>query len=215
VRAVTSNRPAKAPCTWTSSARRTDPIGTDGQRPRLTPLVPLPPGRLRVRDVSSAEAVPQRASRGGKQRSPKAPAKRSNQGGWQLFSQVRGHTQCQVPGDSQAYSAGSIPVIRSSKKAQVSDLGLLRCLDLSSLAVPSACPKSAGCPAQMTIRVRAEARDSPGHSPQSRGQRHSCGCGPAHHHRKVRPCTGPPTAGRRAPPKPPNASPPTSPLASV
>ena len=45
-----------------------------------------------------------------------------------------------MPGDSQAYSAGSIPIIRSSTKPQVSDLGLRRCLDLSGAVVPSACP---------------------------------------------------------------------------
>ncbi|MFD4240155.1 NADPH-dependent FMN reductase [Streptomyces sp. NPDC058525] len=44
-----------------------------------------------------------------------------------------------MPGDSQAYGAGSIPVIRSCKKAQVSDLGLLRCVSCVGRVVRCLC----------------------------------------------------------------------------
>ncbi|MFI1149738.1 DUF3117 domain-containing protein [Streptomyces sp. NPDC020817] len=57
----------------------------------------------------------------------------------------------------EAPSAGSIPVIRSSTKAQVSDLGLRHCLDLTGLAAPSACPNSAECPGQKVFRARVTA----------------------------------------------------------
>lgn len=74
----------------------------------------------------------QRASRGGKQRSPRGSPKQSGQGNRRALPQIRGYTREQVPDDSQAYSAGSIPAIRSTTKPQVSNLGLACCLDLSS-----------------------------------------------------------------------------------
>lgn len=45
---------------------------------------------------------------------------------------------------TQAQSAGPIPVTRSIAKAQVSDLGLVYCLDLSEGGAPSMCPFQAG-----------------------------------------------------------------------
>ncbi len=64
------------------------------------------------------------------------------------FLLVRRHRRVQVPGDSQAPSAGPIPVIRSITKPQVRDLGLRRYLDLSIFATPSACPNLQERPGQ-------------------------------------------------------------------
>ncbi|GCB92162.1 hypothetical protein SALB_04921 [Streptomyces noursei] len=62
--------------------------------------------------------VPPRASRGGRQRSTKGPEKQSRSPCGHTSSQVRQHMYDQVPGDSQAQSAGSIPVTRFRSRAQ-------------------------------------------------------------------------------------------------
>lgn len=45
-----------------------------------------------------------------------------------------------ITGDSQTQSAGSMPVTRSTTKAQVNDPGLICCLDLSMPPVPRCAP---------------------------------------------------------------------------
>ncbi|MFD3537097.1 hypothetical protein [Streptomyces sp. NPDC058664] len=73
-------------------------------------------------------ACPSRALQSGEQRSTRASRERRGMPFQGAFPQVRPQMIETGVGDFQAYGAGSIPVIRSYEKAQVSDLGLLCCL---------------------------------------------------------------------------------------
>ena len=95
-------------------------------------------GRARtLRSTVQAGPCPIRALPSGEQRSIRVRAAPHGRPFGGLFAQVRRHTNALRAIDSQAYSAGSIPGIRSITKPQVRDPGLLCCPDLSGLACHS------------------------------------------------------------------------------
>ena len=88
-------------------------------------------GPDRAPDIGKAlgETCPMRALSGGQQRSTRVRQSPRHTSPDSRYVQVRGHINTLGSGDSQAYRAGSIPVIRSSAKPQASGPGLRRSPD--------------------------------------------------------------------------------------